>query len=66
MNFIVAGVAFLVMAVYGVGAISFSYLLSLVSQTPAGGFALVTILHIITGTKSCSKNLIKTTSFFKP
>ncbi|OXA45953.1 ATP-binding cassette sub-family A member 3 [Folsomia candida] len=45
-----AGAAFLIMAVYGVGSISFSYLLSLLSQTPAGGFALLTILHIITGT----------------
>lgn len=51
-NFILyLGAAFLIMAVYGVGSISFSYLLSLLSQTPAGGFALLTILHIITGNK---------------
>lgn len=38
------------MLVYSVGAIIFSQLMSLVGQTPAGGFAMVTIIHIITGT----------------
>lgn len=40
---------FVIMAVYGIGAISFSYMLSLVAETPAGGFSLVTIIHIISG-----------------
>ncbi|OXA58482.1 ATP-binding cassette sub-family A member 3 [Folsomia candida] len=44
-----AGVVFLIMFVYSVGAIIFSQLMSLVGQTPAGGFAMVTIIHIITG-----------------
>lgn len=37
------------MAIYGIGAINFSYLFSTVAKSPAGGFAMVTAIHIITG-----------------
>jgi len=39
------------MAVFGVGATCLSYLLSLVAQTPAGGYALVVIANVITGSE---------------
>ena len=37
------------MLVYGFEAISFSYLISLFTNTVPGGFSLVTIVHILTG-----------------
>lgn len=41
---------FLILTVYSFGAATFSYIFSLIAQTPAGGFALVEIIHLITGT----------------
>ncbi|ODM97302.1 ATP-binding cassette sub-family A member 3 [Orchesella cincta] len=48
-----AGVVFLILLVYGYSAISFSYLISLYSSTVAGGFALVSIIHIVSGMILC-------------
>ncbi|CAL8085798.1 unnamed protein product [Orchesella dallaii] len=44
-----AGVAFLILSVYGLAAIPFSYLVSLYASTVAGGFSFISIVHILSG-----------------
>ncbi|ODM99030.1 ATP-binding cassette sub-family A member 3 [Orchesella cincta] len=44
-----AGVAFVILMVYGLSAIIYSYLFSLYARTVAGGVALVALIHIISG-----------------
>ncbi|CAL8112749.1 unnamed protein product [Orchesella dallaii] len=44
-----AGTFFLIMAIYGLAAISFSYIFSTFVRTVAGGFTLLTIVHLLTG-----------------
>ena len=44
------GVLFLILMVFGFTAIIFSYLLSLFPSSVAGGFSLVTVIHVFSGT----------------
>ncbi|CAL8139126.1 unnamed protein product [Orchesella dallaii] len=48
-----AGVAFLILSVYGLSAIPFSYLVSLHASTVAGGFSFISIVHILSGVVMC-------------
>lgn len=44
-----AAVAFIILMVYGISSIWLSYLISLFASTIAGGFGLVSIMHVISG-----------------
>ncbi|CAL8139098.1 unnamed protein product [Orchesella dallaii] len=48
-----AGVAFLILLVYGLSAIPFSYLVSLHASTVAGGFSFISIIQILSGVVMC-------------
>ncbi|CAL8139104.1 unnamed protein product [Orchesella dallaii] len=52
-----AGVAFLILLVYGLSAIPFSYLVSLHASTVAGGFSFISIVHILSGVVMCAIRL---------